>query len=64
VARVGTMRAGDPLAVHSYRLVVSDNGIERTALDLFEEAFSGWQGFLGEWGFVEDTFVIGRPSSL
>jgi hypothetical protein len=56
-ARAGKMRAGDPFAVHRYRLVVLDKGIERSALDVFEEAFKDWQRFLGTWGFVEGTLV-------
>lgn len=55
--RAGTMRAGDRLAVHRYRLVIVDKGTERSALDVFEEAFRDWQRLLGTWGFVEGTFV-------
>lgn len=52
------MRAGvDPLAVYRYRLVVLDKGEERSALDVFEEAFKDWQRLLGAWGFVEGTPV-------
>jgi hypothetical protein len=62
-ARVGEMRAGDPLAVYRYRLVVSDKGVERAALDVFEEAFKSWQRFLKQWGMIEGgTFVpASRP---
>jgi hypothetical protein len=56
-ARAGTVRAGDPLAVYRYRLVILDKGAERPALDVFEAAFRDWQRLLGEWGFVEGTFV-------
>ena len=55
-ARTGQMRAGD-----HYRLVVSDNGVEHSALDIFEDAFKSWERFLGQWGFIEGTFVPGRP---
>ena len=48
--RAGTMRAGDPLAVHRYRLIIVDKGAERSALDVFEEAFRDWQELLGTWG--------------
>ena len=58
-ARAGKMRAGDPLDIHLYRLVISDNGVERTALDVFEEAFKVWRQFLGEWWFIEDALVMG-----
>ena len=56
-ARAGKMRAGDPFAVHRYRLVVSDHGVERAALDVFEEAFKSWQRFLGQWGLIEGRIV-------
>lgn len=56
-AHVGKMRAGDPLAVHLYRLVILDKGVERAALAVFEEAFVDWQRYLGAWGFVEGTIV-------
>jgi hypothetical protein len=52
-AHVGKMRAGDPLAVHRYQLVILDKGIERAALDVFEEAFKDLQRYLGTCGFVE-----------
>jgi hypothetical protein len=52
-ARVGEMRAGDPFAVHRYRLMVSDKGVERHAIDVFGEAFKDWERFLGRWGFIE-----------
>jgi hypothetical protein len=60
-ARTGEMRAGDPLAVHRYRLVVSDKGVERTALDVFTDASKDWERFLGEWGFVEGRLAPARP---
>jgi hypothetical protein len=60
-ARAGEMRAGDPLAVHHYRLMVSDKGVERTALDLFAAALKDWEWFLGEWGFVEGKLVPAHP---
>jgi hypothetical protein len=51
--RAGEMRAGDPLAAHHYRLVVSDKGVERAAIDVFGDAFKDWEQFLGRWGFIE-----------
>jgi hypothetical protein len=61
-ARAGQMRAGDPLAVYHYRLVVSDKGIERAAIDVFTDAFKDWERFLGSWGFVEGRqFVSAQP---
>jgi hypothetical protein len=47
------MPASDPFAVDRYRLVVSDKGIERAAVDVFENAFKDWERFLGRWGFIE-----------
>jgi hypothetical protein len=58
-ARVDERRAGDPFA--GYRLVVSDKGVERAAVDVFADAFKDWERFLGEWGFVEGRLVEGRP---
>jgi hypothetical protein len=64
-ARVGEMRAGDPFAVHRYRLVVSDKGVERAAVDVFADAFKDWERFLGEWGFIEGTCPPpGRPLAI
>ncbi len=62
--RFGEMRFGDPFAAHFYRLVLSDSGVERAALDVFEEAFKNWQWFLGEWGFIEGTLVPAPPRSI
>jgi hypothetical protein len=59
-AQVETMRADDPLEIFRCQLVISDNGVERTALEVFEEAYKDWQRFLGAWGFVEGTPVFGR----
>jgi hypothetical protein len=56
-AYLGRMRTGDPLAVHHYRLVVADRGVERPALDVFEEAFESWQRFLRQWGLIEGGLV-------
>jgi hypothetical protein len=53
-ARAGEMRAGDPLVVHRYRLVVSDKGVERAAVDVFADAFRYWEWFLGEWGHLSE----------
>jgi hypothetical protein len=56
--RAGTMRTGvDPLAVYRYRLVITDKGAARSALDVFEEALGDWQRLLGTWGFVEGSPV-------
>jgi hypothetical protein len=52
-ARTGEIRANDPLVVDHYRLVISDNGVERAAVNVFEDAFKDWEQFLGRWGFVE-----------
>ena len=57
--RAGTMRAGDPLAMHRYRLVIFDKGTERSAADVFEEALRDWQRLLGTWGFVEGNARAG-----
>jgi hypothetical protein len=62
-ARAGEMRAGDPLAVHKYHLVVSDKGVERAAVDVFADAFRDWERFLGEWGFIEGRPVPARSVS-
>jgi hypothetical protein len=59
-ARVGGMRAGDPLAVFRYRLVVLDKGVERAAVDVFADAFRDWERFLGEWFFIEGGPVPAR----
>jgi hypothetical protein len=56
-ARAGTARCGDPLVAYRYQLIISDKGVERAALDVFEEAFRDWQRLLGAWGFVEGTPV-------
>jgi hypothetical protein len=60
-AQAGKMRAGDPLAVHHYRLVVSDKGVECASIDVLADAFKDWEWFLGEWGFVEGRLVPARP---
>jgi hypothetical protein len=57
-ARVGKMRSGDPFA--GYRLVVSDNGVERAAIEVFESAFKDWERLLGRWGFIEGSPVPAR----
>jgi hypothetical protein len=62
-ARAGEMRAGDPLAVHKYHLVVADKGVERAAVDVFADAFRDWERFLGEWGFIEGRPVPARSVS-
>ena len=59
-ARAGQMRAGDPFAVYNYRLVVSDRGVERAAIDVFIDAFKDWERFLGSWGFIEGCFIEGQ----
>jgi hypothetical protein len=46
---------------YQYRLVISDNGKERPALDVFKEAFKDWERYLGAWGFTEGTPVVGTP---
>jgi hypothetical protein len=61
-ARVGEMRAGDRLAVHRYRLSLFDKGTERPALDVFEEAYKDWEGFLATWGLVEGARLVPAPS--
>jgi hypothetical protein len=53
-ARAGEMRIGDPLVVHRYRLVVSDKGVERAAVDVFADAFQYWEWFLREWGHLSE----------
>ena len=60
-AKFGEAKFGDPFAVSIYRLMVVDNEEERSALDVFEQAFKDWQRYLGAWGFVEGTFVQGNP---
>jgi hypothetical protein len=44
---------GDAFSARLYHLVVSDKGVERSALEVFEEAFKDWEQFLGRWGFIE-----------
>lgn len=62
-AKFGEARFGDPFATHRYHLIVIDNQQERSAVDVFEQAFKDWQYLLGEWGFVEPSFVPGNPMS-
>ena len=62
-ARAGEMRAGDPLAVFRYWLVVLDKSVERAAVDVFADAFRDWERFLGEWGFIEGRPVPARSVS-
>jgi hypothetical protein len=57
-------QAGDDLrAGYCYRLVVSDRGVERPAVEVFEEAFKVWERLLGEWWFIEGSPIVG-PTSL
>jgi hypothetical protein len=58
-ARVGELTAGSALSIFRYGLLVSDDGKERPAIDVFEETVRVWQRLLSEWGFVEPTFVEG-----
>jgi hypothetical protein len=60
-ARAGKMRAGDALATFRCQLVISDQGAEQPAIDVFETAFRDWERLLGRWGFVEGgKFVPAR----
>ena len=61
-ATFGEAKYGDPFAVSLYHLIVTDNEEERSAVDVFEQAYKDWQRFLGEWGFVEGSaYVQGKP---
>jgi hypothetical protein len=64
-ARVDETRVGDPFAVDRYRLVVSDKGVERAAVDVFGDAFKDWERFLGRWGFIDGSCPPpGRPLAI
>lgn len=59
----GQMECGrTPLGSYLYRLSLTDNGISRSAVDIFHEAFKNWEDELGWWGFIEGRrFVQGSP---
>lgn len=59
--RVEVRRAHSGEIGYQYKLVISDNGKERPALDVFKEAFKDWERYLGAWGFTEGTPVVGTP---
>jgi hypothetical protein len=46
---------------HQYALMIFDNDDERSALDVFEEAYRDWRRYLGEWWFIEGTLVAPNP---
>jgi hypothetical protein len=51
--------ANDPRTGYHYRIVVSDRGVERPAVDVFEEAFKVWERLLGDWWFIEGSPIVG-----
>jgi hypothetical protein len=57
----GRMRAGQPLGRYEYKLVIFDNDVERSAVEVFEQAFQCWHRLLGEWWFIEGHLVTGSP---
>ncbi len=48
-----------PLNRYTARLVVHDEQGERSARDVFREAFQYWEGFLESVGYIEARFVSG-----
>jgi len=61
-ARAGELKAGDPLARYYYRLVIHDSGVERSAVEIFEEALNTWNRWLEEWYFKESSlYAVGKP---
>lgn len=61
-AKFGEAKYGDPFTVGHYQLIVTDNDEERSAVDVFEQAYKDWERFLGEWGFVEGrVYLQGKP---
>jgi hypothetical protein len=57
----GTMQAGDPLGKYELHLMIWDKHVQRSAVDVFDEAFQNWCDFLAEWGFIEGRLVLGDP---
>jgi hypothetical protein len=57
-ARAGKMRAGDALAIFRCQLVISDQGAEQSAIDVFEIAYRDWERLLGRWGFIEGGKLV------
>jgi hypothetical protein len=53
----GKAVSATPVTYDFYRLVVHDKGVQRPALEIFDEAFNDWEQFLGQWGFVEGKLV-------
>lgn len=53
------MRAGEPLGRYDCHLIIWDNGVERKAIDVFEEVMRCWVDLLTGWGFIEAQLKLG-----
>ncbi len=56
-ARAGVMRAGDPLGRYEARLIVHDQHGQRSAREVFSEAFAYWEALLSRFGLIEDKYI-------
>jgi hypothetical protein len=54
--------AGEVKAGYHYRLLIHDGGVERPAVDIFEEALKTWNRWLEQWYLKESSpYVVGKP---
>jgi hypothetical protein len=57
-ALAGKARVGDSLGRFDFDLIIWDDGNERKAVDVFEEAFDTWEFLLSSWFFIEGRAIF------
>jgi hypothetical protein len=57
IAASSEVNGDDQRVTYPYKLMIWDDDVQRSAVEVFEDAFECWQRLLRDWGFLEARFI-------